>query len=60
MTSDQPSSPAKEPSKKALVRPKNHSYSLKKHVVDPRSASDKLTDDSDEPRIASSRSKKTC
>ena len=58
MTSDQPSSPAEEPSKKASVRPKTHSYSHKSHVVDPRSASDQLTDESDEPRIASSRSKK--
>ena len=57
MTSDQPSSPAEEPSKKASVRPKAHSYSHKKHVVDPRSALDQLTDESDEPRIASSRSK---
>ena len=56
MTSDQPSSPAEGPSKKASVRPKTHS--LKKHVVDPRSASDQLNDESDEPRIASSRSKK--
>ena len=56
MTSDQPSNPAEEPSKKASVRPKTHSYSHKKHVVDPRSASDQLTDESDEPRILSSRS----
>ena len=56
LTSDQPSSPAEEPSKKALVRPKTHSH--KRHVVDPRSASDQLTDESDEPRISSSRSKK--
>ena len=51
-TSDQPSSPAEEPSRKALVRPKTHSHSHK------RSASDQLTDEFDEPRIASSRSKK--
>ena len=54
---DQPSSPAEEPSKKASLRPKTHSQSHKRHVVDPRSASDELTDESDEPRIASSRSK---
>ena len=36
MTSDQPSSPAEEPSKKASVRPKTHSYSHKRHVVDPK------------------------
>ena len=58
MTSDQPSSPAEEPCKKASVRPKTHSHSHKKHVVDPRSASDQLTEESDEPQIASSRSKK--
>ena len=58
MTLDQPSSPAEEPSKKASVRPKTHSYSHKKYVVDLTSASDQLTDESDEPRIASSRSKK--
>ena len=58
MTSDQPSSPAEKPSKKASVRPKTHSYSHKKHVVDLRSASDQLTDESGEPRIASSGSKK--
>ena len=56
MTSDQPSSPAEEPSKKALVRPKTHSH--KRHVVDPRSSLDQLTDESDEPWISSSRSKK--
>ena len=55
MTSDQPSSPAEEPSKKASVRPKTHSH--KRHVVDPRSSSDQLTDESDEPRIAYSKSK---
>ena len=58
MTSDQPSSPAEELSKKASVGPKTHSHSHKRHVVDPRSASDQLTDESDEPLIASSRSKK--
>ena len=58
MTSDQPSGAAEEPSKKASVRPKTHSHSHKRHVVDPRSASDQLIDESDEPQIASSRSKK--
>ena len=57
MTSDQPSSPAEEPSKKALVRPNTHSHSHKRHVVDLRSSSGQLTDESDEPRIASSKSK---
>ena len=55
MTSDQPSSPAEEPSKKASVRHKTHSH--KRHVVDLRSSSDQLTDESDEPRIATSKSK---
>ena len=58
MTSDQPSIPAEEPSKKASVRPKTNSHSHKRHVVDPRSASDQLTDESNEPRISSSRSQK--
>ena len=58
MTSDQPSSPAEEPSKKASVRPKTHSHFYKRHVVDPWSASNQLTDESDEPRISASRSKK--
>ena len=40
MTSDQLSSPTAEPSKKALVRPKKHSHSHRRHDVDPRSASD--------------------
>ena len=58
MTLDQPSSPAEEPSKKASVRPKTHSHSHIRHVVDPRSTSDQLIDVSNEPQIASSRSKK--
>ena len=58
MTSDQPSSPAEEPSKKASGRPKTHSHSHTKHDVDPRSASDQYNDDSDEPWISSSKSKK--
>ena len=51
---DQPSSPTEEPSKKASVRPKTHS----RHEVEPRSASDQFNDESDEPQIASSKSKK--
>ena len=46
----------------SVVPPKEVSYSHKKHShrqpVDPRSASDRLDEDSDEPRIPSSRSKK--
>ena len=47
MTSDQPSSPAEEPSKKASVRPKTHSR--RKHDIDPRSVSVQYNDDSNEP-----------
>ena len=53
---DQPSSPTEEPSKKASVIPKTHSHS--RHEVEPRSASDQFNDESDEPWIASSKSKK--
>ena len=46
----------------SVIPPKEVSYSHKKHShrqpVDPRSASDQLDEDSDEPRIPSSRSKK--
>ena len=55
---DQPSSPTYEPSKKTSVRPKTHSHSHSRHEVEPRSASDQFNDESDEPRIASSKSKK--
>ena len=58
IVSDQPSSPTKEPSKKALVRLKKLSHSHRKHDVEPRSALDQYNDESDEPRIASSKSKK--
>ena len=57
LASDQPSGPTEEPSKKASVRPKNtHSHS--RHNVESRSASDQYNDESDEHRIASSKSKK--
>ena len=52
------SSPSEEPSKKASDRPKKHSHSHRKHDVDPRSASDQYNDESDEPRMSSSKSKK--
>ena len=58
LASDQPSSPTEEPSKKASVRPKTHSHSHSRHEVEPSSASDQFSDESDEPRIASSKSKK--
>ena len=53
--SDQLSSPSEEPSKKASDRPKKHSY--KRHDVEPRSALDQYNDESDEPRISSSKPK---
>ena len=58
--SDQHSSPSEEPSKKALDRPKKHSdyHYHKRHEVEPRSASDQYYDESDEPLISSSKSKK--
>ena len=57
-TSDQLSSPSVEPSKKASYTSKKHSNSHKRHDVDPRSALDQYNDESDEPRISSSKSKK--
>ena len=55
--SDQNSSPSEEPSKKASDRPKKHSHIHKRHDVEPRSASDQYTDESDEPQISSSKPK---
>ena len=56
--SDQHCSPSEEPSKKASDRPKKHSHSHKRHDVDPRSTSDQYYDESDEPRMSSSKSPK--
>ena len=56
--SDQNSNPSKEPFKKASDRPTKHSHSHKRHEVEPRSASDQYYDESDEPRISSSKPKK--
>ena len=56
--SDQNSNPSEEPSKKASDRPKKHSHSHCRHDVEPRSASDQCYDESDEPRIPSSKPKK--
>ena len=56
--SDQLSSPSEEPSKKASDRPKKNSNSHKRHDVEPRSALDQYNDESNEPRISSSKSKK--
>ena len=55
--SDQLSSSSEEPFKKASDRPKKHSHSHKRHDIDLRSASDQYNDESDEPRISSSKSK---
>ena len=56
--SDQHSGLSEEPFKKASDRPKMHSHPHKRHDIEPRSASDQYTDESDEPRISSSKPKK--
>ena len=56
--SDQHSGLSEEPSKKASDRPKKRSYSHKRHDIEPRSTPDQYTDESDEPRISSSKSKR--
>ena len=56
-TSDQYVAPSEVPSKEASYSHKKHSH---RQPVDPGSASDQLNEDSDEPRIPSSRSKKHC
>ena len=56
--SDQNSDPSEEPSKKVSDRPKKHYHSHKRHDVEPRSTSDQYYDESDEPRISSSKPKK--
>ena len=52
---DQSSSPTEEPSKEVS---KKHSHPHSRHEVEPMSASDQYNDESDEPRIASCKSKK--
>ena len=56
--SDQNSNASEEPSKKASDRPKKHSHSHKRHEVEPMSSLDQYYDESDEPRMSSSRPKK--
>ena len=56
--SNQNSNASEEPSKKVSDRPKQYSHSHKRHEVEPRSASDQFYDESDEPRISSSKPKK--
>ena len=58
--SDQNSNESEEPSKKVSDRSKRHSHTHRKHDVGPGSASDQYSYESDQPRMSSSRSKKTC
>ena len=55
---DQNSSASEVPSKKASERPKRHSHSHRKQDVCPRSASDQYSDESDQPRMSSTKPKK--
>ena len=55
---DQNPNPSEEPSKMASDRPKKYSHSHKRHDVELRSASDQCYDESDKPRIPSSKLKK--
>ena len=52
------SSLSDEPSKVASARPKKHSHSHKRHDTEPKPASDQYSGQSEEPWVASSRSKK--
>ena len=54
--SDQNSNASEEPSKKVSDRSKKHSQ--RKHDVDPRSASDQFSDESDQHRMSSTKPKK--
>ena len=56
--SDQNSNESEEPSKKVSDRSKRHSHTHRKHDVGPRSALDQYSDESDQPRMSSSRPKK--
>ena len=47
-----------EPSRLPLTRVKKHSHSQRQHDIDPSSASDQYSDQTDDPRPASSRPKK--
>ena len=55
--SDLPFSASEKPSKKASDRLKKHSHSHRKHDVEPRSACDQYTDESDQPWMSSSKKK---
>ena len=56
--SDQNSNVSEVPSKKASDGRKRHSHSHRKHDVGPRSASDQYSDESDQPRMSSTKPKK--
>ena len=56
--SDQNCNASQEPSKKVSDKPKKHSHSHSRHEVEPRSASDQYNDESDNPRIPSTKPKK--
>ena len=56
--SDKHSSTSEERSKKASNRPKKHSQSNKRHDVEPRSTLDQYYNESDEPRMSSSKPQK--
>ena len=49
---------SEEPSKKVSDKPKKLSHSHSRHEVEPRSASDQYNDESDEPRIPSTKPKR--
>ena len=56
--SDQPSNIVEDPSRLPSTRVKKHSHSLKQHDIVPSSASDRYSDQTDDPRPVSSRPKK--
>ena len=56
--SDQNSNASEVPSKKASDGHKRHSHSHRKHDVGPRSASDQYSDESDQPRMSSTKPQK--
>ena len=56
--SDQNFNASDEPSKKVSDKPKKHSHSQSRHEVEPRSDSDQYNDESDVPRIPSTKPKK--
>ena len=57
-TSDQYVATSELPPKKVLDKPKKHSHSRSRHEIESRSASDQSNEESDEPRIPSTKPKK--